>query len=103
MAQKTLTRSGLAQQISQQLLIPKNQASILIEAIINQLFESLNETSSLKISSFGTFLVHKKQARMGRNPKTGTEALITPRKSVSFRTSQILKSRINRRMKRENI
>jgi integration host factor subunit alpha len=102
-AQKTLTRSDLILQFSRQLLIPQNQASFLIEAIIQQIFSALNEDSSLKISSFGTFLVHKKRQRVGRNPKTGTEALITPRKSVSFRTSQILKARINRRMKREKI
>ena len=99
--QKTLTRIDLITQFSRQLLIPQNQASFLIEAIIQEILKSLHEKDHLKISSFGTFLVHKKKPRTGRNPKTGEEALITARRSISFRSSQILKSRIARKMKRE--
>lgn len=97
---KTLTRMDLIAHFSRQLLIPQNQSSALIEAIIQQIFNALHKNKHLKISSFGSFLVHDKKPRTGRNPKTGEQALITARRSVSFRTSQILKARINRKMQR---
>lgn len=98
MANNTLTRADLIAHFSRQLLIPQNQASFLIEAIIQQIFVALNRHDHLKISSFGTFLVHSKKERIGRNPKTGEESMITPRRSVSFRSSQILKKRVNRNL-----
>ncbi len=100
MKPKTLTRMDLIAHFSRQLLIPQNQSAALIEAIIQQVFDALHKNEYLKISSFGSFLVHSKKPRVGRNPKTGEEATITARRSVSFRTSQILKTRISRKMQR---
>jgi len=101
MTQKTLTRVDLVAHFSRQLLIPQNQAAFLIEAIIKEILKALHRSDRLKISSFGTFLVHEKKPRTGRNPKTGEEALIKARRSISFRSSQILKTRINRKLKRD--
>ena len=58
--------------------------------------ESLERGETLKLSSFGSFSVRKKNKRIGRNPKTGEEVLISPRKVIVFRPSQVLKSRINK-------
>jgi integration host factor subunit alpha len=96
MSKKTVTRNQITERFSRQLLVPQGQAAFLSEAIIKQIFSALNRSDQLKISSFGSFHVHHKKARMGRNPKTGKEAVITERKSVSFKPSGILQNRVNR-------
>ncbi|MGL6187842.1 MAG: HU family DNA-binding protein [Holosporales bacterium] len=97
---KTLTRMDILETFSRQFMLSQTKASFLLETILEEVFNSLMEKNSLKISSFGTFIVHQKKQRLGRNPKTGKDAVITARKSLSFRGSQILKDKISRRMAR---
>lgn len=98
MKNKTLTRTELVNCFTRQLLLSQGRSALLVEAIIQQILYALHAHDSLKISSFGTFLVHKKNERTGRNPKTGKEAVIAARRSISFRASQILKDRVERKM-----
>ena len=94
---KTITRTDFHELFSKQLFIPQNRAVMLTEVILDEIYQSLCSHEVLKISSFGTFLVHQKSPRMGRNPKTGEEAVISARKSLSFRPSQLLRDKVNRR------
>ena len=98
MQNKTLTRIDLSEIFTRQFVVPQNKAVFLIEAILDEIFINLNHERMLKISCFGTFIIHQKKQRIGRNPKTGEEAVITARKSLSFRPSQLLRDKINRRM-----
>ena len=66
-----------------------------MDAILGEISESLLTEGSVKISSFGTFAVRQKGRRVGRNPKTGQEVPILPRRVLVFRASQVLKERIN--------
>lgn len=93
-----MTRMDILETFSRQFLISQNKASFLLETILEEIFYSLSHEKSLKVSSFGTFMIHTKKQRMGRNPKTGKGAVISARKSLSFRGSQLLKDKINRKM-----
>jgi len=97
---KTITRTDFHELFSKQLFIPQSRAVMLTEVILEEIYQSLSMHETLKISSFGTFLVHQKSPRMGRNPKTGEEAVISARKSLSFRPSQLLRDKVNRRRRR---
>jgi integration host factor subunit alpha len=66
----------------------------MVEAILQHMSEALSEGENVKISGFGTFLLRDKGERIGRNPKTGVEVPITPRRVMTFRASQMLKDRI---------
>jgi integration host factor subunit alpha len=66
----------------------------LVESILGQISDAIVSNGSVKISGFGTFLVRKKGARVGRNPKTGEEVMITPRSSLTFRASNKLRERL---------
>jgi len=68
----------------------------MVEAILQQMCSALSEGENVKISGFGTFLLRDKGERVGRNPKTGVEVPITPRRVMTFRASQMLKDRIAR-------
>jgi integration host factor subunit alpha len=67
----------------------------LVEAILDKMSDAIVENGSVKISGFGTFLVREKRARIGRNPKTGEEVMITPRKSLTFRPSNKMRERLS--------
>jgi integration host factor subunit alpha len=95
--EQTLTRIEIINSFSKHLTISQNQSSFLMENILAQIFQALGQDNILKISSFGTFVVHEKKERIGRNPKTGKEAIISARKSISFRGSELLKDKINRK------
>ncbi|MGL4427282.1 MAG: HU family DNA-binding protein [Alphaproteobacteria bacterium] len=94
---KTITRTDFHELFAKQLFIPQSKAVSLTEIILEEVYQSLSLHSTLKVSSFGTFLVHQKSPRVGRNPKTGEEAVISARKSLSFRPSQLLRDKVNRR------
>lgn len=66
----------------------------MVESILQHMVNALSEGENVKISGFGTFLLRDKGERMGRNPKTGVEVPITPRRVLTFRASQMLKDRI---------
>lgn len=93
---ETLTRSGLAEAVYAEVGLSRNEAAQLVEAILERVSLTLEQGESVKISSFGTFLVRQKGKRVGRNPKTGVEVPILPRRVLSFRPSQILRGKLAR-------
>jgi len=95
MAGNTLTRSDLSEAIYREIGLSRNESSEMVETILSRVVEALIRGESVKISSFGTFAVREKGARMGRNPKTGEEVPIEPRRVLVFRPSHILKERVN--------
>ena len=95
MAGKTLTRSDLSEALYQQVGLSRNECAQLVESILDSISDAVIQGEQVKISSFGTFTVREKGARMGRNPKTGEEVPIDPRRVLVFRPSHILKSRVN--------
>ena len=97
MAKLTLTRAQLSEAVYQEVGLSRNESSDLVESIINEISETLILGQPVKISSFGTFSVRQKRERQGRNPKTGEEVPIKPRRVLVFRASQILKERINKK------
>ena len=97
MTNETITRAYLGEAIYQEVGLPRNESAELLESVLKFMTDSLVDGETLKISSFGSFSVRQKGERIGRNPKTGEEVPILPRKVLVFRPSQVLKSRINRR------
>ena len=95
MAGNTLTRSDLSEAVYREIGLSRNESSEMVETILSRMVEALIAGDSVKISSFGTFAVREKGARMGRNPKTGEEVPIDPRRVLVFRPSHILKERVN--------
>lgn len=91
----TLTRAHLAEAIYAQVGLSRNESSALLETVLEQIGRALEQGEPVKIAAFGTFLVRQKGQRVGRNPKTGVEVPILPRKVLSFRPSQVLRARIN--------
>lgn len=96
MADGTLTRADLTDALYKALGISRNDSSDFVERILEEVSASLERGETVKISSFGTFSVRQKKLRMGRNPKTGEEVPITPRRVVTFRASHVLKDQINK-------
>ena len=96
MADGTLTRADLTDAIYRSLGISRNESSDFVERILEEVSASLERGETVKISSFGTFSVRRKKQRMGRNPKTGEEVPITPRRVVTFRASHVMKDEINK-------
>lgn len=95
MAGSTLTRAGLSEAIYREVGLSRNESSDMVETILERVSDALASGDTVKISSFGTFAVRDKGARMGRNPKTGEEVPIEPRRVLVFRPSHILKDRVN--------
>ncbi|MEL6228171.1 MAG: integration host factor subunit alpha [Pseudomonadota bacterium] len=95
MTGKTLTRADLADAIVAKVGLPRNESQELVEMILSEIGTALEGGESVKLSSFGTFGLREKGERVGRNPKTGEEVPITPRRVLIFRASAIMKSRIN--------
>jgi integration host factor subunit alpha len=95
MSGKTLTRADLAETVVQKVGLPRNESQDLVELVIRVLSERLAEGEAVKLSSFGSFNIRQKGERVGRNPKTGKEVPITPRRVLVFRPSNIMKERIN--------
>ena len=92
---KTLTRADLAEAVYQEVGLSRSESAQLVDTILTEIGDSLVEDGIVKISSFGTFSVRRKGQRIGRNPKTGEEVPILPRRVLVFRPSQVLKDRIN--------
>jgi integration host factor subunit alpha len=95
MAGNTITRADLTDAVYRSLGISRNESSAFVERILDEIAGSLERGETVKISSFGTFSVREKKLRMGRNPKTGEEVPISPRRVVTFRASHVLKDQIN--------
>ena len=90
----TLTRADLADTINNQVGLSRADAAQMGESVLNHMTDALERGENVKISGFGTFLLRDKGERVGRNPKTGVEVPITPRRVLTFRASQIMKERI---------
>lgn len=95
MGGKTLTRADLADAVVRKVGLPRNESQELVELVLGEISSSLARGESVKLSSFGSFGIREKGERMGRNPKTGDEVPITPRRVLVFRPSNIMKERIN--------
>lgn len=95
MAGKTLTRADLSEAVHRQIGLSRNESADLVKSILDMMSDTLVEGRSVKLSSFGTFMVRSKNGRVGRNPKTGEEVPITPRRVLVFRPSQVMKNVIN--------
>jgi integration host factor subunit alpha len=92
---RVLTRAGIANAIIQEFAITKQQAADIVEDVLEEIALALANGETVKISGFGHFLVRDKKERMGRNPKTMQDAVITQRKSLIFKSSPMLKKIIN--------
>ena len=95
MAERTITRAQLGESVYQEVGLSRNESADLLETVLGEIASALTRGESVKISSFGSFSVRSKGQRVGRNPKTGEEVPILPRRVLVFRPSQLLKSRIN--------
>ena len=92
---KTLTRADLTEAVYKNIGLSRNESAELVETFLEEVCGCLEAGEEGKLSSVGTFSVHAKRERVGRNPKTGVEATITPRRVLSFRPSHILKDRVD--------
>ena len=92
----TLTRADLAETINRKMGFSRAESLALVEAILARMCEAMSHGQNVKISGFGSFILRDKRERVGRNPKTGVEVPITPRRVMTFRASQKLKDRISR-------
>ena len=95
MSGKTLTRADLAEAVFQKVGLPRNESAEIVEMVLREIVASLERGDTVKLSSFGSFGIRDKGQRVGRNPKTGEEVPITPRRVLVFRASNIMKQRIN--------
>lgn len=91
---QTLTRADLAEAINRKLGLSRSESLGMVESILDHMTGAMEQGENVKISGFGTFLLRDKAQRVGRNPKTGVEVPITPRRVLTFRASQMLKDRI---------
>ncbi len=92
---RTVTRADLADAVYREVGLSRNESAALVESVLELVADALQRGESVKISAFGTFAVRQKGRRVGRNPKTGVEVPIPPRKVLVFRPSQVLRARIN--------
>ena len=94
MTGKTLTRMDLSEAVFREVGLSRNDSAQLVESVLNHMSDALVDGEQVKISSFGTFSVRAKTARVGRNPKTGEEVPINPRRVLTFRPSHLMKDRV---------
>ncbi len=95
MSGHTVTRADLSEAVYQEVGLSRNESSDLVESVLDEIAGALVRGEMVKISSFGSFAVRQKGQRVGRNPKTGEEVPILPRRVLVFRPSHVLKNRIN--------
>ena len=100
MVGQTVTRAHLGEAVYQEVGLSRNESMDLLEMVIDFMGDALVRGKTVKVSSFGSFSSRQKKQRIGRNPKTGEEVPILPRKVLVFRPSQVLKSRVNERLER---
>lgn len=98
MSENTVTRSDLTEAVYREIGLSRNESAQMVETILQRISEALIRGENVKISSFGTFAVRDKGSRIGRNPKTGEEVPIDPRRVLVFRPSHIMKEIVNNGM-----
>ena len=101
MSDKTLTRADLVESVVENVGLPRHEAAELVETVLQELSSTLARGEPVKLSSFGSFGIREKRQRIGRNPKTGKEVPITPRRVLVFRASNIMKKRIDETIKKD--
>ncbi len=94
MSDKTLTRMDLTEAVFREVGLSRNESATLVDSVLQHVSDALARGEQVKISSFGTFSVRDKNARIGRNPKTGEEVPILPRRVLTFRPSHLMKERV---------
>ncbi|MEM7303526.1 MAG: integration host factor subunit alpha [Pseudomonadota bacterium] len=94
MSGKTLTRADLCEAVYQKVGLSRTESADLVEMVLEEICDAVVRGDSVKLSSFGSFLVRNKNERIGRNPKTGEEVPITPRRVMVFKPSNVLKNRV---------
>ncbi len=92
---ETLTRADLAEAVHEEVGLTRQDCAAMVERTLDMVVEALEQGEVVKLSGFGVFQVRDKRARMGRNPKTGEPAAIDPRRVISFRASQVMKSEVD--------
>jgi len=97
---KTLTRADLADAVNREVGLSRQESAQLVEAVLDMVAETLVEGEPVKLSSFGSFVLRDKKGRVGRNPKTGEEVPIEPRRVLVFKPSQVLKDRVDTALSR---
>jgi integration host factor subunit alpha len=95
MAGRTVTRADLSEAVYQKVGLSRTESAALVESVLSEICDTLARGETVKLSSFGSFLVRDKGQRVGRNPKTGIEVPIDPRRVMVFKPSNVLKARIN--------
>jgi integration host factor subunit alpha len=93
-SEDTLTRAEIAERLNRQIGLSRAESAQLVEQVLDLVAEALEQGENVKISGFGTFVLRDKNERVGRNPKTGIEVPITPRRVLTFRPSQSLRDRV---------
>ena len=92
---KTITRADVAEAIYEEIGLSRKDSTDILDMILDEIVQDLSNGNDVKLSSFGTFSLRDKKARAGRNPKTGVEAEICPRRVISFKPSQTMRKTIN--------
>ena len=95
MAGETVTRADLCEAVYQKIGLSRTESSKLVEAVLDEICDAVARGENVKLSSFGSFVVRDKGERIGRNPKTGVEVPIEPRRVMVFKPSNVMKARIN--------
>lgn len=95
MSESTLTRMDLSEAVFREVGLSRNESADLVETVLDHVSDALVSGESVKISSFGTFSIRSKNERIGRNPKTGEEVPIAPRRVLTFRPSHLMKDRVD--------
>ena len=95
MNKKTITRADLSEAVFNEIGLSHTESAQLVESVLHEISNALVAGETVKLSSFGSFSVRQKNARIGRNPKTGEEVQISPRRVLTFRASHVLKDKIN--------
>jgi integration host factor subunit alpha len=94
-SEDTLTRADIAELLNKQVGLSRAESAELVEQVLDLVTDALTTGQNVKISGFGTFVLRDKNERVGRNPKTGIEVPITPRRVLTFRPSQSLRERVS--------
>lgn len=95
MAGRTVTRADLCEVVYQKIGLSRTESAALVESVLSEISNTLAQGETVKLSSFGSFIIRDKGQRIGRNPKTGIEVPIEPRRVMIFRPSNVLRARIN--------
>lgn len=95
MIRNTVTRADLAEAVYREIGLSRTESAALVEAVIDQIIDALILGEVVKLAGFGTFTLRYKNERIGRNPKTGEEVAITPRRVLTFKPSQMMRDRVD--------